>query len=147
MIWQHLYVNKLQVYVKLWIILFKVLCGFRWAAISQKWLWTLSMFKLCNLFMWMVFFGTHKFKCPLNCLLQKNYKHMFPQPLNYKWIHQYLCFTCIISQPIYYFIWRSKAWDFNRVLASSAGGPGFNPKSRTASYQRRYKNGTSSSQV
>jgi len=33
-----------------------------------------------------------------------------------------------------------------RVLASSAGGPGFNPKSRTASYQRRYKNGTSSSQ-
>jgi len=32
---------------------------------------------------------------------------MFPQPLNYKWIHQYLCFTCIISQPIYYFIWRS----------------------------------------
>ena len=98
---------------------------------------------LCEWF----FFGTHKFKCPLNCLLQKNYKHMFPQPLNYKWIHQYLCFTCIISQPIYYFIWRSKAWDFNRVLASSAGGPGFNPKSRTASYQRRYKNGTSSSQV
>ena len=33
-----------------------------------------------------------------------------------------------------------------RVLASMAGGPGFNPKSRTASYQRRYKNGTSSSQ-
>ena len=31
------------------------------------------------------------------------------------------------------------------VLASSAGGPGFNPQSRTASYQRRYKNGTSSS--
>jgi len=30
------------------------------------------------------------------------------------------------------------------VLASSAGGPGFNPQSRTASYQRRYKNGTSS---
>ena len=33
------------------------------------------------------------------------------------------------------------------VLASSAGGPGFNPQSRTASYQRRYKNGTSSSLV
>ena len=31
-----------------------------------------------------------------------------------------------------------------RVLASSAGGPGFNTQSRTASYQRRYKNGTSS---
>ena len=31
-----------------------------------------------------------------------------------------------------------------RVLALSAGGPGFNPQSRTASYQRRYKNGTSS---
>ena len=30
------------------------------------------------------------------------------------------------------------------VLASSAGGPGFNHQSRTASYQRRYKNGTSS---
>ena len=30
-----------------------------------------------------------------------------------------------------------------RVLPSSAGGPGFNP----ASYQRRYKNGTSSSLV
>ena len=29
-----------------------------------------------------------------------------------------------------------------RVLASSAGGPGFNPQSRTASYQIRYKNGT-----
>ena len=29
-----------------------------------------------------------------------------------------------------------------RVLASSAGGPGFNPQSRTASFQRRYKNGT-----
>ena len=29
-------------------------------------------------------------------------------------------------------------------LASSAGGPGFNPQSRTASYQRRCKNGTSS---
>ena len=29
-----------------------------------------------------------------------------------------------------------------RVLASSAGGPGFNPKSRTASYQRCYKNCT-----
>ena len=34
-----------------------------------------------------------------------------------------------------------------RVLASRAGGPGFNPQSRTASYQRRYKNGTSSSLV
>ena len=34
-----------------------------------------------------------------------------------------------------------------RVLASSAGGPRFNPQSRTASYQRRYKNGTSSSLV
>ena len=33
------------------------------------------------------------------------------------------------------------------MLASSAGGPGFNPQSRTASYQRRYKNGTSSSLV
>jgi len=33
------------------------------------------------------------------------------------------------------------------VLASSAGGPGFNPQSRTASYQRRYKNGTSSALV
>jgi len=30
------------------------------------------------------------------------------------------------------------------VLASSVGGPGFNPQSRTTSYQRRYKNGTSS---
>ena len=29
-----------------------------------------------------------------------------------------------------------------KVLASSAGGPEFNPKSRTASYQRRYKNDT-----
>ena len=29
------------------------------------------------------------------------------------------------------------------VLASSAGGHGFNPQSRTASYQRRYKNETS----
>ena len=35
----------------------------------------------------------------------------------------------------------------DRVLASSAGGPGFNPQSRTASYQRRYKNGTSSALV
>ena len=34
-----------------------------------------------------------------------------------------------------------------RVLALSAGGSGFNPKTRTASYQRRYKNGTSSSLV
>ena len=34
-----------------------------------------------------------------------------------------------------------------RVLASSAGGPGIIPLSRTASYQRRYKNGTSSSLV
>ena len=33
------------------------------------------------------------------------------------------------------------------VLASSARGPGFNPQSRTASYQRRNKNGTSSSLV
>jgi len=33
------------------------------------------------------------------------------------------------------------------VLASSAGGPGFNPQSRTASYQRRYENGTSSALV
>ena len=33
------------------------------------------------------------------------------------------------------------------VLASIAGGPGFNPQSRTASYQRRFKNGTSSSLV
>ena len=29
------------------------------------------------------------------------------------------------------------------MLASSGGGPGFNPQSRTVSYQRRYKNGTS----
>jgi len=29
----------------------------------------------------------------------------------------------------------------------SGRGPGFNPQSRTASYQRRYKNGTSSSLV
>ena len=34
-----------------------------------------------------------------------------------------------------------------RVLTSSAAGPGFNPQSRTASYQRLYKNGTSSSLV
>ena len=33
------------------------------------------------------------------------------------------------------------------MLASSAGGPGFNPRTRTASYQRRNKNGTSSSLV
>ena len=33
----------------------------------------------------------------------------------------------------------------DRVLVS--GGPGFNPQSRTASYQRRYKNGTSSALV
>jgi len=33
------------------------------------------------------------------------------------------------------------------VLAPSAGGPVFNPQSRTASYQRRYKIGTSSSLV
>ena len=33
------------------------------------------------------------------------------------------------------------------VMASSAGRPGFNPPSITASYQRRYKNGTSSSLV
>ena len=32
----------------------------------------------------------------------------------------------------------------DRVPASSAGGLGFKPQSRTASYQRRYKNGTSS---
>ena len=31
-----------------------------------------------------------------------------------------------------------------RELTQSTGGPGFNPQSRTASYQRRYKNGTSS---
>ena len=34
-----------------------------------------------------------------------------------------------------------------RVLASSVGGHGFNPQSRTASYQRRYKNGNSSALV
>ena len=34
-----------------------------------------------------------------------------------------------------------------RVLASRAGGSAFNPQSRTASYQRRYNNGTSSSLV
>ena len=33
------------------------------------------------------------------------------------------------------------------VLASSAGGPGFNLQSRSASYQRRYTNGTSSALV
>ena len=33
------------------------------------------------------------------------------------------------------------------LFSSSAGGPRFNPQSRTASYQRRYKNGTSSSLV
>ena len=38
-------------------------------------------------------------------------------------------------------------WPSGRVLASSAGGHGFNPQSRTASYQRRYKNGTSSALV
>ena len=31
------------------------------------------------------------------------------------------------------------------IQPSSAGGPGFNPQSKTASYQRRYTNGTSSS--
>ena len=34
-----------------------------------------------------------------------------------------------------------------RVLASSVGGPGFNPQSRTASYQRQNNYGTSSSLV
>ena len=34
-----------------------------------------------------------------------------------------------------------------RVLASSSGGPGFIPQSRTASYQIRYKHGTSSALV
>ena len=33
------------------------------------------------------------------------------------------------------------------MLDSSAGGPEFNPQSRTTSYQIRYKNGTSSSLV
>jgi len=35
----------------------------------------------------------------------------------------------------------------DRALASSAGGPGFDPQSRTAWYQIRYKNDTSSSLV
>ena len=34
-----------------------------------------------------------------------------------------------------------------RVLASSVGGPGLNPQSRTAPYQRRFKNGTSNALV
>ena len=34
-----------------------------------------------------------------------------------------------------------------RVLALSGGGPGFNPQARTASYQKCYKLGTSSSLV
>ena len=34
-----------------------------------------------------------------------------------------------------------------RVLASSAGGTGSNPQPRTASYQRLYKDGTSSTLV
>ena len=33
------------------------------------------------------------------------------------------------------------------LMASSVGGPGFNPQSRTASYQRPYENGISSSLV
>ena len=39
-----------------------------------------------------------------------------------------------------------KAWSVlirsNTEGQSSGGGPGFNPQSRTASYQRRYTNGT-----
>ena len=40
----------------------------------------------------------------------------------------------------------AKGWR-GRALASSAGGPGFNPQSRTESYQSRCKNDTSSSVV
>ena len=38
-------------------------------------------------------------------------------------------------------------FDKGSVLASSAGGPGFNPKSRTASYQGRNKNSTTGALV
>ena len=38
-------------------------------------------------------------------------------------------------------------WPSDRVLASGAGGPGFNPQSGTASHQRCFKNDTSSSLI
>ena len=36
---------------------------------------------------------------------------------------------------------------FNNICFTNKIGPGFNTQSRTASYQRRYKNGTSSALV
>ena len=58
-----------------------------------------------------------------------------------KLVHEYIfsiniVFTILLPPPLQ---------PSGRVLASNAGGPGFNPQSRTASYRRRYKNGTSSS--
>ena len=44
-------------------------------------------------------------------------------------------------------VFNKQRGDLIGELASSAGGPGFNPQSRTPSYQRRYKNGTSSALV
>jgi len=38
--------------------------------------------------------------------------------------------------------WPPHRHSSGRVLASSAGGPGFNPQSKISSFQRCYKNGT-----
>ena len=51
------------------------------------------------------------------------------------------------SMYFYYSLVPPPRYPSGRVLASSARGPGFNSQSKTASYKRRYKNGTSSSFV
>ena len=58
--------------------------------------------------------------------------------------------TCISNVSIWFKLFRiapPPRWPSGTVLASSAGGPGFNPQSRTAPYQRRFENGTSSALV
>ena len=56
-------------------------------------------------------------------------------------------FLACIFNLVYYIILPPPRQPSGRVLASSATGSGFNPLSRTASYQRRYKYGTTSSLV
>ena len=54
----------------------------------------------------------------------------------------------VVNKLVFILLWVPPPCEpSGRVLASSAGGPGFNPQSRTVSYQRRCKNGTSSALV
>ena len=94
---------------------------------------------ITELSQYILFIARQVFHLYCSDLTSKLVSHPYTNSISEQSGFHFLCIICVSGLP--------PRQPSGRVLASSAGGPGFNPQSRTASYLRRYKNGTSSTLV